>query len=154
MLDLIADELEDADLANEVSKAKERVAAQRRAQVAAAAAVAPRPAASASSAPSEPAAGAPTPLQPIQWIAGRGLLQKEAKVYLPPGSYLSKDMARHFRWVLKANYMPRSYSKTFSVSDRGTDNSALQMCLEVAWMHYKRQTGQPCPFAFDRELFG
>ena len=99
--------------------------------------------------------GAPKPAEKkaIAWVPGRGLLQKEAKVFAPPGSIIIKDTVRHMRWQVRAPWLRPSHSKTFASSEHGSDNSALLYVLSMAWSVYSRQTGTPCPYDIEAVLF-
>ena len=92
------------------------------------------------------------PQKAVDWVPGRGLTVKEAKKYAPPGAQLLKDVQRHFRWQVRADWLRPSHSKTFSKSDAGTDNSALLFCLRMAWRKYETLYDDPCPWELGSDL--
>lgn len=92
-MDLVAEEVDDDDLAAEMSNVKGRVEAQRRAKATVAEQAARATSAAGCSSDRAPLGDG---LKRIKWVAGRGLHQREAKDYLPPGAFLSKDTARHY----------------------------------------------------------
>ena len=102
-----------------------------------------------------PAASSSRPVaKRIPFVLGRGLTQKEAKAFCPPGASLSKDVVRHMRWQIRADYCQPSVSKVFRQSAEQADNSALLHCLRIAWHKYTLSCGEPCPWSLDGDLFG
>ena len=91
--------------------------------------------------------------KPMDFAPGRGLTAAEAKKFAPPGLRLRKEENWHFRWKADADYLKPGRSKTYSSSDHGTDNSALQFVLTVSWAAYCAANKTTCPWELDSALF-
>ena len=99
------------------------------------------------------------PLVPIPWRE-RGMTQKEAKRYLPPGATISKCVdkrrGRPF-WEVKSDALLRSVSRRYTTEASGMvsgDNEALQFCFRHVWLAVTAKHGTPCPWAIDDSVQG
>lgn len=85
-------------------------------------------------------------------IPSSGLTQAQAKQYVPPGSYLSKEKEWHHRWKVSAPFLKPPKCKIFDPELEGADSNALKYVLTSAWQVYMKLFGGDCPFDFQTQL--
>jgi hypothetical protein len=145
-IDLVLEEFADENLIDEITKlkakAKSKALAREKQKIALVKAAIFVPGAAASS-------GHVDEPQPLYWIPGRGLLQSEARFFLPPSATLRKDEKRDPRWQVRAPYINPSYSRKYQRGDSALDNDALLSCLRHAWLEYTRQFDKVCPWVLE-----
>ena len=100
----------------------------------------------------EPAAVVEDKLLPLPFVAGRGLIQPEAKLLFPTGATVRKDAKRDPRWQVRAAYLVPSVSQSFVGGDAADDNRALLVCLRSAWVARMATSADKCPFDLDGPL--
>lgn len=83
-------------------------------------------------------------------VPATGYNPTEALKWAPPGCSISKDTKRENRWRVRAKYLPGGHEKTKSYGKNSStdDYGAMRFLLEFCWQHYKRISGQECPFDF------
>ena len=69
----------------------------------------------------------------------RGLAQKDAKTYIPPGWFITKILKRDSGWQVEADGLTRY--KHFEPTIVADDTLALALVLVQAWTIYTGRTG-------------
>ena len=86
--------------------------------------------------------GAPPGKRPFALVAHRGLTQKEAKAYIPPGTTITKIATRDSGWQIKTPDGTRY--KQLDATRVETDNAALTAVVLFAWKQHTDATGTEC----------
>ena len=84
-----------------------------------------------------PPADAPPAKPVIEFPAHRGLSQREAKVFFPPGYQLTKTMARGTFWQSRCPSRWYNFRRDFQGDVVDDDHFALQMVMLDAVLHEK-----------------
>ena len=137
----IPEEIEAAEVEEELQRQRQRMAHRNAARAARRNAPLGGPGAPGSSAARPPVAPQRPPL-----MFGDGLiLRADAAAYLPPFARISKETVWRNRWRVAAPYFPER-GAPFIVNDREGEIRALRAILRQVWHAYTNAGGNPCPF--------
>ena len=72
--------------------------------------------------------------------------QPEAKVLVPPGFTISKEVTWHHRWKICGKRLGGRRSRTFPADDLAQERDILCELLRWAWATHKKVSDDECPW--------